>query len=655
LRAGSTLDLLAQALRGALGIHGGEPLAERQAKLRARVAEHVSAGDHRRVTEFLGELIGAPFPGDDDGGAQLKAARQDAQLMSEQMRRAWLDFLDAETSVHPVLILLEDLHWGDFGTVRFIDTALRERSEQPWMVLALARPEVFEIFPRLWSERQNVQELRLKELGRKAGERLVRQVLGDTVGSDVVERLVKQADGNAFYLEELIRAVAGGHGDQLPDTVLAMAQARVEQLDPIARRLLRAASAFGERFWVSGVTAVVGTQIDVPAWLVVLEEQEVVARSREERFKGEAEYTFRHALMHDVAYATLTSADRVAVHRGAASWLERAGETDPLVMADQLEKGGEPEKAVPWLISAANAAYDGRDPVAARARAQRGAAHAHGEELGQLKVLEGAAAGILGDYATGVAASKVAVALLPKGTSTWLMAISNMQYFGLMSAAQTEVSELLEAFADLPPAANAGGLYAMSLVRIVYSFSTGGRPAEAKLFLQRIEDTLAVTDDPDPSFLGWRSIAKIYRHAFGPDGDASVVVASGRAAVAQFDELRDGTASPYAYFWLTVGLFMIGRVAEAAATNETALRLARAAGNAIIATQSELFVHYARALISDSDDDIQALEHFILNFLSRVPGVGNIKSSFALKQVKYQTKLKKMIENEEDEKKFLRK
>ncbi|HEY0477110.1 MAG TPA: protein kinase, partial [Kofleriaceae bacterium] len=62
LRAGSTLDLLAQALRGALGVHGGEPLAERRDKIRARVAEHVPAADHKRVTEFLGELVGASAP-----------------------------------------------------------------------------------------------------------------------------------------------------------------------------------------------------------------------------------------------------------------------------------------------------------------------------------------------------------------------------------------------------------------------------------------------------------------------------------------------------------------------------------------------------------------------------------------------------------------
>src|SRR6185436_6504457 len=144
LRAGSTLDLLAQALRGALGIHGGEPLTGRHNKIRDRIAGCVPVADRTRVAEFLGELIGATFPDDRTGGGALRTARQDAQLMSEQMRRAWLDFLDAETSAHPVLLVLEDLHWGDFGTMQFIDAALRDCAERPWMVLALARPELFE-------------------------------------------------------------------------------------------------------------------------------------------------------------------------------------------------------------------------------------------------------------------------------------------------------------------------------------------------------------------------------------------------------------------------------------------------------------------------------------------------------------------------------
>src|SRR6185369_14735642 len=72
---------------------------------------------------------------------------------------------------------------------------------------ALARPEVLDLFPRLWEER-DLQQIRLPELTRKAAERLVRQVLGDDVDAATVDRVVDLAAGNAFYLEEPIRAVA---------------------------------------------------------------------------------------------------------------------------------------------------------------------------------------------------------------------------------------------------------------------------------------------------------------------------------------------------------------------------------------------------------------------------------------------------------------
>jgi hypothetical protein len=381
LRAGSTLDLLAQALRGALGLHDGEPLSARHDKLRARVAQHVPLADRDRVTAFLGELVGAPVPdanGDaGNSGDALRAARQDASLMSEQMRRAWLDFLRAETAAHPVLLVLEDLHWGDFGTVRFIDAALRDLGKQPWMVLALARPEVFEIFPKLWADRQNVQELRLKELGRKAGERLVRQVLGDTVGSDTVERLVKQADGNAFYLEELIRAVAQGKDQALPETVLAMVETRLGRLPLDARRVLRAASVFGELCWESGVALLLGEVMPAAAvaeWLALLVEQEVLMVRPDSRFPGERELAFRHALLREGAYATLTADDERLMHRLAGEWLERHGEGDPMVLAGHFERGGDGASAARHYLRATQQAMHVHDPQAAMARTALGLA-----------------------------------------------------------------------------------------------------------------------------------------------------------------------------------------------------------------------------------------------------------------------------------------
>ncbi len=236
--------------------------------------------------------------------------------------------------------------------MRFIDTALRDRADLPWMVLALARPEVYEVFPKLWAERQNVQEIRLKELGRKAGERLVRQVLGDSVGPETMERLVKQANGNAFYLEELIRAVAEGKDRVLPETVLAMVETRLARLSLEARRVLRAASVFGEVCWESAVTVLLGGAMSgtmVGDWLSKLVEQEVLAARPTSRFAGEQEFTFRHALLREGAYATLTEEDKRLGHRLAGEWLEQHGEGDPMVLAGHFERGGEGARAASLL------------------------------------------------------------------------------------------------------------------------------------------------------------------------------------------------------------------------------------------------------------------------------------------------------------------
>src|SRR5262245_891472 len=107
----------------------------------------------------------------DEHSLTLRTARTDAALMGDQMRMAWEDFVVAECSVGPVILVLEDLHWGDSATVRFIDPLLRRRN-LPFMVMAMARPEVHELFPKLWAERA-FQEIRLRELTTRAAEQLV--------------------------------------------------------------------------------------------------------------------------------------------------------------------------------------------------------------------------------------------------------------------------------------------------------------------------------------------------------------------------------------------------------------------------------------------------------------------------------------------------
>ncbi len=371
MRAGAAFGLLAPAIRGAAGVLDGDPLDARRAALLARVGHHLAPDDADRVACFLGELIGVPFP--DDTRAPLRTARHDPRLMNDHMRTAWIDWVAAESAVAPLLIVLEDLHWGDRPTVKFIDAMLGALAERPIMVLALARPEVKSLLPGLWEARQ-VTEVPLGSLSRRASERLVREVLGDLATPEIVTKLVEQAAGNALFLEELIRAVAERKGDALPASVLAMVQARLDRLPAEARRVLRAASVFSNVFWTAGVAALVGGDLNVGEWIDFLLEQEVLTRRPERRFVAEDELVFRHALVRDAAYSLLTDADRQLAHRHAAAWLERAGETNALVLAEHLERGGELERAAGQYLRAADTALDASDLAGACARAKQGLA-----------------------------------------------------------------------------------------------------------------------------------------------------------------------------------------------------------------------------------------------------------------------------------------
>src|SRR5262249_2117705 len=159
--------------------------------------QQVAAAERERVVRFVGEMCGVPFPG--EGMPVLQSARHDPKIMADCLRRAVLDWLSAEGGAGPVLVVLDDLQWGDALTVSVLATAPAEQAGAPLFVLALARPEVHEAFPRLWSGHK-LQQIPLRGLSRKACERLIREVLGKDVPAAVLDRVIEQSAGNALFL-----------------------------------------------------------------------------------------------------------------------------------------------------------------------------------------------------------------------------------------------------------------------------------------------------------------------------------------------------------------------------------------------------------------------------------------------------------------------
>jgi hypothetical protein len=339
LEAGAVFGLLARVLRRGLDLVDDEPLEDQRDKIRAWLDLHAPAGGPR-FAEVLGDLVGTPIDGDVNGE---HAAGQPPKLPSEEIRQVFLGFLRAECATRPVIIVLDDLQWGDLSTIKLFYTALGALSDQPLLVLALARTKVHEMFPQLWSDRC-VQEIRLRRLSRRSSAQLVRQAFGETLPEEAVKSLVERSDRHAAYLDELIRTARQGKSSATPGTVLAMVQARLEKLDPAARRVLRAASIFGNTFWRGAVEELLRGG-DAAAWLAVLTEQGVVERRDDTRFSGEVEYRFQHALIREAAYEMLTKEDRVAGHWLAGHWLEQVGETDARMIEEHFERcgrGGEP-------------------------------------------------------------------------------------------------------------------------------------------------------------------------------------------------------------------------------------------------------------------------------------------------------------------------
>jgi len=535
LRAGSPFAMIAPALRRACGINDGEPVEVCRQKLRARVLRNASVDLHRTIM-FLGELIGAPFP--DDDSVELRAARQDPLLMGDQVRRAFEHFLAVETSAQPVVIVLEDMHWGDLPTTKLVDAALRALPDRPWLVLALARPEVHELFPRLWGER-GVQEVRLEELTKKGSERLIRQILGESSSNTLVARLVEQSGGNAFYLEELIRAVVDGKGNAMPETVLALVQSRLERLEVDARRVLRAASVFGPQFWRGGVTALLGTtrQTGARVWLDELVERELVTRASRSRFPDEQEFQFRHALVREAAYAMLTDADRRLGHQLAGSWLEAAGEADPMVLAEHFERGGELASAIEYYLRAAERALAACDFDAAATRAERGVTcGARDEMLGALRLVEAEAHKWSGEFALAARHGRQALALLPRGSARWFAAAGE----AAEASGKLDDVEQLVAIGQLlgsAPTHADGGLTARvtATAQAAFQLFNHGNYELAQVLLDRIE--FSAGEIENPSVLARIYQARSSRAMFS--GDTGAYLECERAAAVAFERAGD--------------------------------------------------------------------------------------------------------------------
>jgi eukaryotic-like serine/threonine-protein kinase len=512
IRKGAPLGMLADLLRSAAAPPDDDPLAPSSDDIRADMAVPADGMTTTTTTAAHATTLLALLEGDAASrpsaepptsrqsaspAAPLAPARMEAPPVSDELRRAWESLVAGACATRPLLLVLEDLHWGDLPTVQLVDAALRALRDRPILVLAIARPEVDEIFPRLWADR-NLQEIRLGALSRRASERLAREALGGATPATLVERVASQAAGNALYLEELIRDVALGRGDALPETVLAMEQARIEALGPQARRVLRAGSVFGQVFVRAGVEALLG-DAGIAEVLEALRASEILRSSpgaslgglggeESERERGEAAYAFGHVALREAAYAMLTPSDRALGHRLAAAWLEREGEGDLMALAAHLERGEEHARASALYHGAAEQALDAGDVAAALDRAARAVASgAEAEALGALRRIEAEAHLRRGDIEAAARRGEEAMRLLPRDDPRWWLAA---EVKARAAWAQTDEPAFLAAVEAMrsPPAEQARAARERAIACLSRLLAEVGLEATSRQLLDALRD-----------------------------------------------------------------------------------------------------------------------------------------------------------------------
>jgi class 3 adenylate cyclase/tetratricopeptide (TPR) repeat protein len=265
----------------------------------------------------------------DDAAWQALDPSHRRQRTLEALKRLLL----RESQAQPLLMVFENLHWNDAETQGFLDTLVESLPTARILLLVNYRPE----YQHSWGHKTYYTQLRLDPLPPERAEELLEVLFGDDPSlPPLKQHLVERTEGNPFFLEESVRTlvetgVLGGERGayrltkplqsiQVPATVQAVLAARIDRLPPDEKRLLQAAAVIGRDVPLALLQAIAEFREELlRLGLVHLQAAEFLY---ETRLFPEIEYTFKHALTHQVAYESLLQERRRVLHARIVEALE---------------------------------------------------------------------------------------------------------------------------------------------------------------------------------------------------------------------------------------------------------------------------------------------------------------------------------------------
>ncbi|MEM7114944.1 MAG: tetratricopeptide repeat protein [Chloroflexota bacterium] len=330
---------------------------------------------------FIGQLLGFDF----SESPHLAAVATDPKQLYSRAFQYLVTFFRQLAAEFPLFWMLDDLHWADGRSLDLLEALLPRLADQPFFIMCATRPAFFERRPNWNGRREETavvsSTLTLSPLSEQDSHLLVGELLQKV--ADLPEQLrrlaVNNAEGNPFYIEELIKiliedgVIVKGVTQwrvepsrlitmRVPPTLTAVLQARLDSLKPIDRIIIQQASVVGRHFWDRVVARVHQNSGQTPenkqlvTTLTTLQQKEMIFQRQRSAFAGTREYIFKHAIMREVTYESVLKRIRPRYHRLVADWLieysgERRAEVVGLI-ADHLELSDDAARAIPYLQQA---------------------------------------------------------------------------------------------------------------------------------------------------------------------------------------------------------------------------------------------------------------------------------------------------------------
>jgi class 3 adenylate cyclase/tetratricopeptide (TPR) repeat protein len=381
---GVPYSLLRNVFTDYLGILDNEPGPAARQKLQDRLGQFMT-DEAEMKTHFIGALLGFDFT----DSPHLVGVQGD----SKQLRARALFYLEqlitALTDQMPTIILLEDTHWADGPSLDALTYLVRQCRDLRLLIICLARPSLFNSHPE-WARAQAAYpavytQLDVPPLTPAESRQLVGEILQklDSLPESLRQLIVSTAEGNPFYVEELIKILIEDGVIQIdheadvwhvergrlrnlrvPPTLTALLQARLDNLSPMEKMTIQQAAVVGRVFWDTLLQALQGADRPPERELASLTRRQLIDAREFPAFAQAHEYVFKHALLRDVAYDTVLKRARQTYHARAARWLIEAtqasgrAEEYAAVIAEHYTAAGESSSAAEWYIRAGERAKD---------------------------------------------------------------------------------------------------------------------------------------------------------------------------------------------------------------------------------------------------------------------------------------------------------